>query len=117
MTIQKKGIEIINDKSINRGTTFKRSERAELGLNGLLPYAVFSEDVQLKRVMNALRRMTTDLERYSSLSVIQQYNETLFYRVVMDNIEELLPIIYTPTVGEACIKFSHIFRLSHIKTL
>ena len=112
MTIQKKGIEIINDKSINRGTTFKRRERAELGLNGLLPYAVFSEDVQLKRVMNAIRRLSTDLERYSSLSVLQQYNEKLFYRLIINNIEELLPIIYTPTVGQACIEFSHIFRLS-----
>ncbi len=110
--MKKRSIEILKDKSINRGTTFKRNEREELGLSGLLPYAIFTEDKQIKRVMNALRRMSTDLERYSSLSVIQQYNETLFYRVVMDNVEELLPIIYTPTVGEACIKFSHIFRLS-----
>jgi len=108
----KKSLEVLNDKSLNRGTTFKRNEREKLGLNGLLPYAVFSEDVQLKRVMNALRRLSTDLERYSNLSVLQQYNEKLFYRVVMDNIEELLPIIYTPTVGQACIEFSHIFRLS-----
>ena len=110
--MKKRNFEVLKDKSINRGATFKRNEREELGLSGLLPHAVFTEDVQLKRVMNALRRMSTDLERYSSLSVIQQYNETLFYRVIMDNIEELLPIIYTPTVGEACIKFSHIFRLS-----
>ena len=112
MTKEKRSSEVLNDKSINRGTTFKRNEREELGLSGLLPHAVFTEKAQVKRVMNALRRMSTDLERYSSLSVIQQYNETLFYRLVMDNVEELLPIIYTPTVGEACIKFSHIFRLS-----
>ena len=110
--MKKRSIEVLKDKSINRGVTFKRNEREELGLRGLLPYAVFTEDVQINRVMNALRRMSTDLERYSSLSVIQQYNETLFYRVVMDNVEELLPIIYTPTVGQACIEFSHIFRLS-----
>jgi len=78
----------------------------------LLPYAIFTEEVQLKRVMNALRRLSTDMERYSNLTVLQQYNETLFYRLLMDNIEELLPIIYTPTVGQACIDFSHIFRLS-----
>ncbi|MCD6597396.1 MAG: NAD-dependent malic enzyme, partial [Bacteroidales bacterium] len=112
MKKEKKSLEVITDKSINRGTTFSRNEREKLGLRGLLPYAVFSEEVQLKRVMNALRRLSTDLERYSSLSVLQQYNETLFYRLVMDNIEELLPIIYTPTVGQACIEFSHIFRLS-----
>jgi len=109
---KKRSLEVLNDKSLNRGTTFKRSERAKLGLRGLLPHAVFTEDVQLKRVMNALRRLSTNLERYSNLSVLQQYNEKLFYRVVMDNIEELLPIIYTPTVGQACIEFSHIFRLS-----
>ena len=112
MTKKKRSFEVINDKSINRGTSFKRNEREKLGLSGLLPYAVFTEDVQLKRVMNALRRMSTDLERYSSLSVIQQYNEKLFYRLIINNIEELLPIIYTPTVGQACIEFSHIFRLS-----
>jgi len=112
MKNEKRSFEVLNSKSLNRGTTFTRSEREELGLNGLLPYAVFTEDVQLKRVMNALRRLSTDLERYSNLSVLQKYNEKLFYRVVMNNIEELLPIIYTPTVGQACIEFSHIFRLS-----
>ena len=112
MTKEKRGIDIINDKSVNRGTTFKRNEREKLGLRGLLPHAVFTEDVQLKRVMNAIRRSSTDLERYSNLTVLQQYNEKLFYRIIIDNIEELLPIIYTPTVGQACIEFSHIFRLS-----
>ena len=112
MEKEKKGLEVLNDKSINRGTTFKKNEREKLGLRGLLPYAIFTEEVQLKRVMNALRRLSTDMERYSNLTVLQQYNETLFYRLLMDNIEELLPIIYTPTVGQACIDFSHIFRLS-----
>ncbi|RLD61755.1 MAG: NAD-dependent malic enzyme [Bacteroidetes bacterium] len=110
--MKKRKFEILNDKSLNRGTTFKRNEREELGLKGLLPYAVFTEDIQIKRVMNALRRLSTDLERYSSLTVLQQYNETLFYRLIINNIEELLPIIYTPTVGQACIDFSHIFKLS-----
>ncbi len=112
MTKEKKSFEVLSNKSLNRGITFKRGEREELGLRGLLPYAVFTEKVQLERVMNAIRRSSTDLERYSNLSVLQQYNETLFYRLIMDNIEELLPIIYTPTVGQACIEFSHIFRLS-----
>ena len=112
MEKEKKSLEVLNDKSINRGTTFKKNEREKLGLRGLLPYAIFTEEVQLKRVMNALRRLSTDLERYSSLTVLQEYNETLFYRLLMDNIEELLPIIYTPTVGQACIEFSRIFRLS-----
>ena len=112
MEKEKKSLEVLNDKSINRGTTFKKNEREKLGLRGLLPYAIFTEEVQLKRVMNALRRLSTDMERYSNLTVLQQYNETLFYRLLMNNIEELLPIIYTPTVGQACIDFSHIFRLS-----
>ena len=112
MTKGKRSFEVLNDKGLNKGISFNRNERKELGLSGLLPYPVFAEDIQKKRIMNALRRMSTDLERYSNLTVLQQYNEKLFYRVVIDNIEEVLPIIYTPTVGQACIEFSHIFRLS-----
>ena len=112
MENKKRSFEVLNSKSLNRSATFTRTEREELGLNGLLPYAVFSEEVQLKRAMNAFRRLSTDLERYSILSVLQKYNENLFYRFVINNIEEVLPIIYTPTVGQACIEFSHIFKLS-----
>ncbi len=112
MTKKKRSFEVINDKSINRGTTFKRDEREKLGLRGLLPYPIVSQDLQVHRVMNALRRMSTDLERYSNLSFLQDRSDSLFYRVIIDHIEELLPIIYTPTVGQACIEFSHIFRLS-----
>ncbi len=77
-----------------------------------MPYPIVSIDLQVKRVINALRRMSTDLERYSNLTFLQNASEKLFYRVIMDHIEEILPIIYTPTVGQACTEFSHIFRLT-----
>ena len=112
MTIKKRNFDVLNDSSINKSMAFSRKEREELGLRGLLPYPVLSQDLQVTRVMNALRRMSSDLERYSSLTVLQERNENLFYRVVNDNIEEIMPIIYTPTVGQACTEFSHIFRLS-----
>ncbi len=112
MTMTKRNLDVLNDGRINKSIAFSRHEREQLGLRGLLPYPVLSQDLQVARVMNALRRMANDLARYSSLTVLQERNENLFYRVVNDHIEEILPIIYTPTVGQACTEFSHIFRLS-----
>ncbi len=109
---ERRNFEVLNDGSVNKSIAFTKKEREELGLRGLLPYPVMTQDIQVKRVMNALRRMSTDLERYTSLTVLQERNEQLFYRVVIDHIEEIMPIIYTPTVGQACTEFSHIFRLS-----
>jgi len=109
---KKRNFEVISDRSANKAIAFTKKEREELGLKGLLPYPVVSQDIQVKRVMNALRRMSTNLERYSNLTFLQNAIEKLFYRVIMDHIEEILPIIYTPTVGQACTEFSHIFRLS-----
>ncbi|MGH2570351.1 MAG: NAD-dependent malic enzyme, partial [bacterium] len=82
----------------------------ELGLTGLLPYTVASQEQMVERVMESLRRQPRDIDRYMSLSSLQERNERLFYRVVVDHIEEILPLIYTPTVGEACKEFSHIAR-------
>lgn len=112
MKKENRNFEVINDRKLNKSVAFTRKERVELGLRGLLPYPILSQEIQVKRVMHALRNMSTDLERYSNLTVLQERNEKLFYRVVIDNIEEIMPIIYTPTVGQACTEFSHIFRLS-----
>ena len=112
MTKGKRNLEVLKDSAINKTIAFTKKEREELGLRGLMPYPVVTQDIQVKRVMNALRRMSTNLERYSNLTFLQNASERLFYRVIMDHIEEILPIIYTPTVGQACTEFSHIFRLS-----
>ncbi len=110
--MKKRNFEVLNDGAVNKSIAFTKKEREELGLRGLLPYPIVSQDKQVQRVMNALRRMSTDIERYSNLTFLQDRNVDLFYRVVIENIEEIMPIIYTPTVGQACTEFSHIFRLS-----
>lgn len=107
----KRGIEVIRDRKLSKSTAFTREERDALGLRGLLPYAVGSQQRQINRVMANLRRKDSDIEKYIFLSALQDRNERLYYKVVTDNVEELLPIIYTPTVGEVCKQFSHIYRL------
>ena len=105
-----RGFDVLHNPKLNKGTAFSRQEREELGLNGLLPAAITSQQTQIKRVLENLRRKTSDIERYIFLFSLQGRNERLFYRLLIDHIEELMPIIYTPTVGEACQKFAHIFR-------
>ena len=105
-----RGVKLLHDPVHNKGTAFTHEERAVLGLKGLLPPRVHSMDLQVQRVMENIRVKNNDLERYVFLSALQDRNETLFYRVVIDHLKELMPIIYTPTVGEACQKFGHIFR-------
>jgi len=106
----KKGFEILHDKKIYKSISFTREERKKYGLQGLLPYSVISLPQLAGRVMESLRLMPEDLDKYMLLSSIQSRNESLFYYLVIHHIEELLPIIYTPTVGEACKEFSHIAR-------
>ena len=106
----KKGLEVLRDKTIYRSIAFSRVERERLGLSGLLPHRVSSQRQLVERVMTSLRRLPGDLDRYMALSSLQERNESLFYRTVIDHIEELMPIIYTPTVGQACREFSHIAR-------
>ena len=94
----------------NKGTAFTEEERSRLGLLGLLPPHVETIDQQADRCYQAFLQQSSDLEQHVYLRNLQDANETLFYRVVIDHIDEALPIIYTPTVGEACQKFSHIYR-------
>ncbi|HEX6929874.1 MAG TPA: oxaloacetate-decarboxylating malate dehydrogenase, partial [Gammaproteobacteria bacterium] len=94
----------------NKGTAFDREERQTFGLTGLLPAHVASLAEQEQRVYEHIIRKTVPLERYIGLAALQDRNEVLFYRVLQKHLEEFLPIVYTPTVGEACAQFSHIFR-------
>ncbi len=104
------GHQLINDPALNKGTAFSAEERIALGLEGLLPPGINSMEQQVERVMGNYNRKTTDLERYIFLVALQDRNQTLFYRVLSEHLEEMLPIIYTPTVGLACQQFVHIFR-------
>lgn len=104
------GMERLSDAALNKSTAFTREERSRYRLHGLLPAAVCSQQKQQGRVMENLRRKSSDIERYIFLMALQGRNERLFYRTVIDHIEEVMPLIYTPTVGQACKEFAHIFR-------
>lgn len=106
----RKAFYLLRDKSLYKSIAFTRQERLRFGLQGLLPYAVATQAQLVERVMNWLRALPRDLDRYMALASMQERNERLFYRTVLDNLEEILPWIYTPTVGEACRAFSHIAR-------
>jgi len=107
-----KGVDWLHNPVFNKGTAFTEAERDQLGLRGLLPPHVQTMEEQVQRVMNNFRSKSSDLERYIQIAALQDRNETLFYRVVMQYLEELMPIIYTPTVGKACQEYGHIFRRS-----
>ena len=104
------GLALLDDPISNKGTAFTVKERAEFGLEGLLPPSVESLDRQVERVMHHLEAKPTDLERYIYLTGLADRNETLFYRTVMSDPARFLPILYDPTVAEACLAFGHIFR-------
>jgi malic enzyme len=104
------GATLLADPHRNRDAAFTDAERDTLGVRGLLPYRVATLDQQVALELEHLRRKTDDLERYIGLTALQDRNETLFYRLLVDHLEELAPIVYTPTVGEACRQFSHIIR-------
>ena len=105
-----RGFAVLQDPTLNKGTAFTERERDALGLRGLLPPHVLSQDEQAERVMKYMRQLPNDLEKYIALNALHDRNETLFFRIVCDNIDEIQPLIYTPTVGLACQKYGHIFQ-------
>jgi malate dehydrogenase (oxaloacetate-decarboxylating)(NADP+) len=107
-----RGIEVLDNPKLNKGTAFTGEEREQLGLVGLLPDSVEDIDTQLKRVLGHLAQKPTDLERYIYLIGLCDRNETLFYKLLMSDPMRFLPIVYDPTVGEACLKFGYIYRRS-----
>ena len=108
--ITKRGVALLRNPSLNKSTAYTEAEKQALGLVGLVPDATESEDLQLRRVMMQLGHKTTDLDRYIYLTNLLDHDETLFYRTVMSDPARFLPIVYDPTIGEACLKFGHIFR-------
>jgi malate dehydrogenase (oxaloacetate-decarboxylating)(NADP+) len=106
----KRGIELLHDPVLNKSTAFTETEKQALGLVGLVPDVTESEDLQLRRVMQQLGHKSTDLDRYIYLMNLLDHNQTLFYRTLMSDPVRFLPIVYDPTIGEACLKLGHIFR-------
>ncbi len=104
------GMALLRDPVLNKGTGFTEQERDEFGLRGLLPAHLLSMEAQAKRVMTNLRSLPDDLAKYVALNALHDRNEALFFRIVVDNIDEIQPLIYTPTVGLACQRFGHIFQ-------
>ncbi|KAI6223804.1 hypothetical protein M3Y99_01426100 [Aphelenchoides fujianensis] len=106
----KRGYDLLKAPEFNKGMGFSLYERQALGIHGLLPPAFMTEQQQAYRVMSKLREQPNDLARYVQLSSLQDRNEKLFYRVIVENIKECLPLVYTPTVGLACQQFGAIYR-------
>jgi malate dehydrogenase (oxaloacetate-decarboxylating)(NADP+) len=105
-----RGMALLRDPLLNKGTAFTEAERDALGLRGFLPAHVLSMPEQVERVLTNLRSLPSDLEKYVALNSLHDRNEALFFRVVCDNIDEIQPLIYTPTVGLACQRFGLIFQ-------
>ena len=105
-----RGLALLRDPLLNKGTAFSEQERDALGLRGLLPAHILSQPEQAVRVLTHLRHQRDDLDKYVALNALHDRNEALFFRVVCDNIDEIQPLIYTPTVGLACQRFGHIFQ-------
>jgi len=110
MATKKRGIDLLWDPSLNKSTAFTEAEKQTLGIVGLVPDVTESMDLQLNRVRMQLGAKTTDLERYIYLINLLDHDETLFYRTIMADPAYFLPIVYDPTIGEACLKFGHIYR-------
>ena len=105
MTVAKRGVELLQDPSLNKSTAFTEAEKQDLGLVGLVPDLTETDDLQLRRVTLQLSGKPTNLERYIYLINLLDHNEVLFYRTIMSDPARFLPIVYDPTIGEACLKF------------
>jgi len=110
IAVDMRGEPLLRDPFTNKSTAFTAAERSELGLDGLVPPAISTIDQQLARAYENYRVGQTSLERYAFLASLQDRNETLFFRLVHDHIDEMVPVVYTPVVGEACQQYSHIYR-------
>ncbi|XP_038694660.1 NADP-dependent malic enzyme-like isoform X2 [Tripterygium wilfordii] len=104
------GYSLLRDPHHNKGLAFAIKERDSHFLRGLLPPVVVSQDLQVKKMMHNMRQYEVPLQKYMAMMDLQEMNEKLFYKLLIDNVEELLPVVYTPTVGEACQKYGSIFR-------
>ena len=107
---RKSGVWLLHNPSTNQATAFDRDQRDELRVRGMLPYRVTTLEEQATAAIAQIRAKSTPLEQYIGLASLHDRNEVLFYRVLVDHVAELMPVVYTPTVGEACQKFSHIYR-------
>ncbi|MCF8209523.1 MAG: NAD-dependent malic enzyme [Rhodoferax sp.] len=105
-----RGVALLQNPLRNKGTAFTEIERDALGLRGLLPPHIHTQDEQMARFLENMRNLTDPLEKFTALSALHDRNEALFFRVVCDNVDEIMPLIYTPTVGLACQRFGHIFQ-------
>jgi malate dehydrogenase (oxaloacetate-decarboxylating)(NADP+) len=110
MTTNKHGTDLLEDSTLNKSTAYSETEKQALGIVGLVPDVTETLDLQLSRVMMQLGHKNTDFDRYIYLANLLDHDETLFYRTVMSDPERFLPIVYDPTIGEACLKFGHIYR-------
>jgi malate dehydrogenase (oxaloacetate-decarboxylating)(NADP+) len=108
-----KGVAILQDPALNKGTAFTEAERDALKLRGLLPPNIASQELQLGRIVENFRRQPTDLEKYVYLRSLHDRNETLFFRLLIEHPDEMTPIVYTPTVGLACQRYTHIYQRPH----
>ena len=108
-----KGVAILQDPALNKGTAFTEAERDALKLRGLLPPHVATLKQQLDRVLDNFRRQPTDLEKYVNLRSVHDRNETLFFGLLIENPDEMMPVVYTPTVGLACQRYTHIYQRPH----
>lgn len=102
--------ELLNNARLNKGTAFTYEEREAFGLSGLLPPRVSTMKEQIERALLSLRSKDSDIDRYIFLASLQKRNERLYYRLLIDHTKELMPLVYTPTVGQACLEFASIFR-------
>ncbi|MEA3071051.1 MAG: hypothetical protein QOD29_2497 [Alphaproteobacteria bacterium] len=110
MTTNKHGTDLLEDSTLNKSTAYSETEKQALGIVGLVPDVTETLDLQLSRVMMQLGHKNTDFDRYIYLANLLDHDETLFYRTVMSDPARFLPIVYDPTIGEACLKFGHIYR-------
>ena len=128
MTTKLRGAALLRDPHLNKSAAFTEAERQALGLVGLLPESIDSEEVQIQRILQELEQKPSNLEKYIFLCALQDTDETLFYRLLRSDPARFLPLVYTPTVGDVCLKFSHmtrrprgvfisIERKGHIKTI